>query len=283
MKLGVIDVGGGFRDIYGAGILDVCLEEGISFDLCIGVSAGSANLASFLAGQKGRNYKFYTEYAFRKEYASFSNWLRTKNFVDLDYVYGSLTNSDGEYPLDYDTMMADPAKFYIVCCNALTGETVYWEKSGIARDKYDPLKGSSALPMACLPYPVEGTLCYDGGIADPVPVAKAFAEGCDKVVLILTKPRDTVREQKPDRAAARRIAKRYPKASEQLLLRYKKYNEGVALAQEYERDGRLLLLAPDDCCGLSTLRKTREDIERMYQKGRRDGRAVLSFVAEERT
>lgn len=41
MKYGVIDVGGGLRGIYGAGVLDRCLEEDLRFDLCIGVSAGS--------------------------------------------------------------------------------------------------------------------------------------------------------------------------------------------------------------------------------------------------
>ncbi len=48
MKLGVIDVGGGFRDIYGAGVFDWCLDHDVHFDYCIGISAGSANLASFL-------------------------------------------------------------------------------------------------------------------------------------------------------------------------------------------------------------------------------------------
>ena len=73
MKTGIIDVGGGFRDIYGAGVLDVCLEQGIFFDYCIGISAGSANLASYMARQHGRNYTLYMEYVFRKEYASPEN------------------------------------------------------------------------------------------------------------------------------------------------------------------------------------------------------------------
>ena len=56
MKTGVIDVGGGLRGIYAAGVLDYCMEQGIRFDLGIGISAGSANLASFVACQRGRNY-----------------------------------------------------------------------------------------------------------------------------------------------------------------------------------------------------------------------------------
>lgn len=58
MKYGVIDVGGGLRGIYGAGVLDRCLEEDLRFDLCIGVSAGSANMASYLQASMGGTSPF---------------------------------------------------------------------------------------------------------------------------------------------------------------------------------------------------------------------------------
>ena len=107
--IGVVDVGGGLRGVYGAGVFDTCLDEGIAFDYLIGVSAGSANVASFLAGQKGRNLKFYADYSFRKAYMSFRNLLRRGSYLDLDYIYGdALTNAGGEYPLDYQTMAARP-------------------------------------------------------------------------------------------------------------------------------------------------------------------------------
>ena len=53
MKLGVVDVGGGLRGIYAAGIFDFCIEQNIQFDCCIGVSAGSANITLTLPGKKG--------------------------------------------------------------------------------------------------------------------------------------------------------------------------------------------------------------------------------------
>lgn len=70
MRTAVVDVGGGLRGVYVTGVLDRCLEEGVRFDAGVGVSAGSANIASYLAGQKGRNYQFYAEYSSRKEYMS---------------------------------------------------------------------------------------------------------------------------------------------------------------------------------------------------------------------
>ena len=199
MKTGIIDVGGGFRDIYGAGVLDVCLEQGIFFDYCIGISAGSANLASYMARQHGRNYTFYMEYVFRKEYASPENWLRTRNYVDLDYVYSTLSNSDGENPIDYEAIAANPAEFYVGACDARTGTQVYFDRSYITKDHYDVFKGSSALPVFCKPYMIGDIPCLDGGICDPVPVLKAQGDGCDRIVVILTHPVDFRREQKKDR------------------------------------------------------------------------------------
>lgn len=99
MKTAVVDVGGGMRGIYAAGVLDYCLDQGITFDLGIGVSAGSANISSFVAGQRGRNYPFYTDYPHRKEYMGLHELVRDRAYLNLDYVYGTLSNSDGENPL----------------------------------------------------------------------------------------------------------------------------------------------------------------------------------------
>ena len=123
MKLGVVDVGGGMRGMYTAGVLDYCLEAGIKFDCCIGVSAGSANLISYLAGQHGRNYKFYYEYSFRKKYMGLGNFLFSGSYFNLNYIYGTLANSGGEYPLDYDAYKKNPADFFVVAEDAVSGDT----------------------------------------------------------------------------------------------------------------------------------------------------------------
>ena len=278
MKIGIIDVGGGFRDIYGAGVLDVCMEQGIRFDYCIGISAGSANLASYLSHQPGRSYTFYMEYVFRKEYASLENWLKTRNYVDLDYIYDTLSNSDGENPVDYEAMEKNPAEFLVGACNALTGEPVYFDKSYLRKDHYDIFKASCALPVFCKPYMIGGMPCLDGGICDPIPVDRALDGGCDKVVLILTRPISQPREAKKDRVIADLLSRSYPKAGECMRMRYRTYNDGVARAQALQAQGKVLIIAPDDICGLSTLTKDREKLQRMYDKGVRDAQAIPAFL-----
>ena len=278
-RTALIDVGGGFRAIFGAGVMDRCQEEGITFDHCYGVSAGSANMVSFLAGQHGRNHKFYTEYAFRKEYASFDSYVKHHNFANLDYVYSTLSNHDGEYPVDYEAFAANPTGFTVIACNALDGSAKYFDKSDVHYDDFNIMKPSSAVPVACEPYVIDGVPYFDGGIVDPVPVQKAIDDGYDRIVLVLTRPKDVLREQKRDIAPARILRHSYPAAAERLLNRYATYNDEVALAKEYERDGRVLILAPDDLCGLSTLSKSFEGLELMYRKGYAAAGAIANYLA----
>ena len=277
-KLGIVDVGGGFRGIYAAAVLDTCLELGIHFDLCIGVSAGSANLASYMAGQKGRNKIFYTEYGMRKEYAGMGNFLKKGSYLDLDYIYSTLSDSDGEYPLDYRAILSNPAEFLTVATEAETGRAKYFDKSYLRQDNYDIFKASSAIPFVCKPYEIGGIAYYDGALADPVPIQKAFDMGCDRVVLLLTLPLDTKRSQEQDIKLAKRIRRKYPIAADRLEQRALRYMDDINYARRCELTGKLLIVAPDDTCGVSTLCREPEALLRLYDKGRQDGRKILDFL-----
>ncbi len=281
MKTGIVDVGGGLRGIYAAGVFDYCLDMGIRFDLGIGVSAGSANVSSFIAGQKKRNYPFYTDYPFRKQYMSLRNFLLKKSYLDLDYIYGTLSNSDGENPLDYKSFIKNPMEFLAVATNAQTGEAKYFVKDDLHQNDYSVLKASSAIPFVCHPYEVNGVFYYDGALGDTVPIEKAFEWGCDKVVLLLTKPRDIVRTPDKDIRLAGKIQKKYPKAAERLKQRSDQYNRGIALAKKYEAQGRVLIIAPDDTCGVDTLTKDKKALKRFYEKGYEDAKVIESFLAAE--
>lgn len=280
MKTGIIDVGGGLRGIYAAGVFDRCMDMGVRFDVGIGVSAGSANILAYAVGQRGRNYPFYAEYPFRKEYMSWKNFLWKRSYLDLDYIYGTLSNSEGENPLDFPAIMASSTEFCVVACDAETGAVKYFGKDDIEQDDYSILKASSAIPFVCRPYEVKGRLYYDGALGDPVPIKKAVQMGCDRVVLILSKPKNLLRQPGKDLPLAKRIEKRYPKAAEQLRLRAQRYNNGVDLAKSYEAQGRVLIISPDDTCGVDTLTKDREALKRLYEKGYQDGGTIAAFLPE---
>lgn len=278
MKTGVIDVGGGLRGIYGAGVLDQCLEDGVHFDVGIGVSAGSANVASCLAGQKDRNYSFYHDYSFRKEYMSLGELLRHGNYLNMEYIYGTLSNSDGENPLDYTALAANPAHFFVVAEEAATGGARYFTKEDFSQDCYKPFMASCNIPVINRPYVIDGIGYYDGGLADPVPVDKALAEGCDRLVVILTRPLETQRSSRQDEMLAKLLRRRYPASAEGLMRRAERYNRSVDKAKELARQGRAIIVAPKSIEGMKTLTRDKAALDQLYRYGREDGTAVKKFL-----
>ena len=278
MKTGIIDVGGGLRGIYGAGVLDRCMEQGVKFDCCIGVSAGSANMCSYVAGQHGRNKPFYQEYSFRPEYMSVKNLLRKHSYLDLEYVYGTLSNAGGENPLDFAALMRDPRELYIVAAEAQTGKARYFTKADLRQDDYRPLMASCCIPVVDQPYFIDGVPYYDGGLADPVPLEKAFALSCDRVAVVLTKPVAPERNSRRDAELAKLLQHRYPEAAKGLALRAERYNKAVRQALKLEQQGCVCVIAPDSTEGMATLTKDKQSLEKMYQKGWRDAEKLIRWA-----
>ena len=278
MKTCVIDTGGGLRGIFGAGVLDRCMKDGVVFDLCIGVSAGSANIAAYTAGQQGRNYAFYCDYSFRKEYMSAGNLMKTGSYIGLDYIYRTLSNEDGENPLDYDAISAYPGELKIVATRADSGNACYFGKEDMKRNDYGIICASCAIPAVCRPYTLSGTEYFDGGVADPVPLEYALSLGAEKTVLILTRPLDFVMSDRLETVAGRLLSLRYPEMCAALKKRKILYEEGVKLAKELEKEGKCLIIAPDDCCGVETLTRDKERLDRLYRMGFDKSAKITSYL-----
>lgn len=277
MKTAVIDVGGGMRGMYAAGVLDACMYDDVKFDIAIGISAGSANVCSYIANQLGRNYMFYREYSGRPEYMSFHNYFETGSFINMDYIYSTLSNKDGENPLDFDAFNASDIQMVVVATNAITGKPAYFDRHWLQENQYDIFKASCSIPVVNHPYMIAGVPFFDGALSDPIPLGKAFELGADKVVIILTKPSDIERKPYKDQAVAA-FMRSYLKAAEGLRSRADRYNEVVARAKELEKEGKVLIVAPDDTCGVDTLDRNPNNLHRLYLKGFQDGQKIKEFL-----
>jgi len=276
--VGIIDVGGGMRGAYSSGIYDFLLDQEIEFAYCLGISAGSANLITYLAKQKGRTRRFYSQYSFRREYMSILNFIRSGSYLNLDYIYSTLSNAGGEDPVDYTAFKESTAQFIVGVTDALTGSPHYFTTADIQENRYDVIKASCAVPIACKPYMINGRFYYDGGVSEPVPYQKAFDDGCEQVVVILTRPRDFVRPPLNNIAFYRRMLKQYPETFRALNERYIKYNKAVDILKKYEEEGKALIVAPTDITGMKTLTKDKTAIEKLYQYGYEDGRKIADFL-----
>lgn len=282
-RTGLVVEGGGMKCAYSAAILDRFLDDGIQFDYVIGVSAGSANAASYLGGQRGRNLRFYTDHIHEKNYFGPASLLKTGDLFGLDYIYSTLTNSTGADPLNWPGVLANPAQYEIVATNALTGEPRYFDKSEIHADDYQIIKASCALPAACRPRMVDSIPYYDGGVSDSIPTGRALAQGCDRLVIILSKPRDFVKKPESFRSVYSCLCRSYPKIIELLNKRHLTYAESFARVFALEAEGKALVFAPSRNLPMSTFAMDEAENRRLYELGLQDyqvqRRQLLTFMA----
>lgn len=269
-KLGLIVEGGGMKCAYSAGILDAFIDNNITFDYCIGVSAGSANAASFVAGQRERNLRFYTEHLKRPGYFGLKSFLKTGNLFGLQFIYGELTNSDGPDPLDFKKFRESPCEYYAVATHAKTGTPVYFSKDEMIQDDYRHIMASCALPGACRPIEINGQYYYDGGISDAIPVQKALDDGCDRLVVLLSKPRDFVKTPEKMRFVYRTLCRKYPKTIEALDHRHLMYQKCQGQAFELEKEGTAFLFAPSEHLKMGTYTMDPAIEQQLYELGLKD-------------
>jgi len=275
-KTALLCEGGGQLGVYGVGALRCFFDHGVTFPYYIGVSAAAANLASHLAGHRDRTLRFYAQYAARREYMGLGCWLRGGSFVDLRYVYDTLTGPGGEDPIDFDTLCACTDELRVVLTDAATGRAAYLGNGAFARRECRVLMASCALPVYCRPVALDGRYYFDGGVADSLPVERALAEGCERVVAILNRPPGYIKRPEKGRRFYSLVLREYPEVANALRRRHEGYMRSLRLLEEMEAAGAAALIRPQEALPMHTFtRGPRELIERVCGLGYEDAQRAL--------
>lgn len=280
MKTGLIVEGGGMKCAYSAGVLDGFLDEGISFDYCIGVSAGAANAVSFLAGQRERNLRFYTVHSASPKYFGLRSFVHTGNLFGLDYIYGELSEAGGSDPVDYNAFMENDCEFECVATDAEDGSPRYFSKEDMRADDLTVIKATCALPVASRPVDIEGHLYYDGGVADSIPIERAKEKGCDKVVVILSKPRGYRMTPEAHKPLYRRVLKKYPSVVQTLNHRHEIYNSQMEEILRWETVGKARIFYTPNLESMGTYSTDPKIATMLYKSGIYDAEKRVSEIKE---
>jgi len=277
--IGIIDVSRNITGVYGAGVLDYAADRHISFDYAIGSSAGAANLTAFLAGKAAMSYLFYYDYASRRDYMNLGNLMQDASLIDVDLLYEEAFNVFPDNPFDLDSAHDAIRGFYILAAHAETGRAHYFDIAG-GHPVLPALKASRNIPIVNEPYIVDDIPFYDGYISDPLPYEKAFADGCDKVILILARPVSYRRDKNRDRILSQLMKKRFPLAASRLSSLSVLYNRQVEDALQLQKNGKLLILAPDSFSPVQVLLKDRHRITDLYHRGYQDAAKIEEFLKD---
>ena len=239
---GLILEGGTFRPVFSCGIMDALLEEDIMFPYIIGVSAGIANGVSYVSRQHSRNLEIMRRYRNDKRYMSRRNFFKCRSLFGLDFVYDEIPNK--LLPFDYETFRSYPGKCLVGVTEAESGTAEFLNALECDK-KFTMLRATCALPVFFPAIKMKNKYYYDGGLCVPIPVEQAEKDGCDKFLVVLTRPKGYVKAVgKYDKIGARIVGRKYPKIKERILNRYKDYNKEVKRCEELERQGKAIILRP---------------------------------------
>ena len=50
------------------------------------------------------------------------------------------------------------------------------------------------------------------------------------------------------------------------------------MAKLFARQGKVLIVAPDDTCGVDTLKRDKDNLLRLYEKGYADAQKITGFL-----
>ena len=269
-KLGMVFEGGANRTVFSCGVMDVFLEEHIMPDYFIGVSAGIAFGVSYLSGQKGRNLEVIEKYMPDKRYMGMRHLIdrRKRTFYNIGFVFEEVPNE--LVPFDYDAFQAYPGTVEAAVTNLHTGKAEYLEVPR-GKDMRDTLVASCSLPVMFQPVKIGNHYYLDGGISDSIPFRHALEQGCDKLVVVLTREREYVKTAEKAAGITNRLYHRYPKIVEDMEKRAERYNDDKKELLELEKKGEVFVIAPETTYGVGRTETDAVKLRRLYDEGYRIG------------
>lgn len=266
-KVGIVLEGGAMRGMFTAGILDVMLENGVTVDGVIGVSAGATFGCNFKSKQIGRSIRYNKRFCKDKRYCSLKSLITTGDLYGADFCYNQIPNELDIF--DYETYRKNPVEFYVVASDVEKGIPVYKKLETCDENDLTWMRASASMPMVSTPVKVDGYTLLDGGITDSIPLKYFESIGFDKNIVILTQPKEFVKKKASLVFLMKLFMKKYKKIVEAMAQRHSVYNQETKYVFEKEKTGNVLVICPEKSLGISRTEKDPLELERVYQEGRR--------------
>lgn len=258
--------GGGMRGAFTSGVLDAFLQQQFNpFDLCVGVSSGSTNLANYLAAQQGRTLQIYLDHSLRSEFIQYGRFFKGGDLLDLKWMWDVV---EKEHPLNQSHLFANHPEFYMVLTHAISGEATYIKAS---KDNIlEGLRASSSIPVLTRQaVEVFGEPYFDGGVADALPIHWAAQQNnVSKLMVLRTRPKSYFKvSSKGDQFLAKYMFKQQRGFAQSLLARTQRYNDSVEFVRS-SSEQKILEVCPPDLKNMAgRLSKNKAKIRYSYDVG----------------
>ena len=266
------------RGLFSAGVTDVLMENGITFDGLIGVSAGAAFGCNYKSGQIGRSLRYNTKYCNDPRYCSFGSLIKTGDLFGKDFCYRKLPDELDIF--DKKSFEENPMDFYVVCTDVTTGKPVYKNLNKIENNFYDWMCASASLPLVSRITEIDGRMLLDGGMSDSVPLKFFESIGYNRNIVVLTRPLGYQKKKSPLFPIIKLVMKKHPGMVSAMATRHEMYNETTGYILEKEKAGEIIVLRPPFALPVGRIEKNPEKLREAYNIGRAEAEKNLKKIKE---
>ncbi len=277
-KTALIVEGGGQRGVFSFGITDTFINRNYDpFDIYIGVSNGVAVLCWYLIRETDNNLDKML-YAAKGDYLSYKNIFTGKDILKFHQMY-----EDGErmFKPSMEKIKNNlKGKDYIaVVTDAIEANAEYYS---FGDGEWMPkMIASGTLPfLVKTPSLINGHRKFDGGIADPLPVEKAYELGAKKIIVIRTYEKKFRRKLKPENYIGALFSRKYPKLRKALLEHDKTYNRAIDFINNPPHDCDIVQLCPPEKLKSKRDSKNIEILKADYKIGKRVAEEYLNGLED---
>ena len=283
MKTGLVLEGGAMRGLFSAGVMDVMMEAGITFDGLVGVSAGAAFGCNYKSRQAGRAIRYNKHYAKDWRYCSLWSLLLTGDLFGADYAYHYIPEHEDVF--DKKAFEENPMEFHVVCTDVETGRSVYRRLDVVDYDCYEWIRASASMPLAARMVRLEGLRLLDGGVSDSIPLHYFQEQGYGRNVVVLTQPAGYSKRQNRLMPLIRVALHRHPRFVAAMAARPSMYNAQLAYVCEEERRGSTYVIRPPHDIRIGYVTHDTSVMQAVYELGRTEALrqlpSLLSFLGED--
>ncbi|MDE7396705.1 MAG: patatin family protein [Muribaculum sp.] len=276
IKTGLVLEGGGMRGLFTAGVIDVLMENGITFDGLIGVSAGSSFGCNYKSNQPGRVLRDSLKFRNDPRYMGIMSFILTGNIIGAKFAYHTMPDRLDIF--DRNAFKRNPMEFYVVCTDTQTGEPVYHKIDTVDYQALEWLRASASMPILSRPVKVsDGRLMLDGGISDSIPLKYFQNNEYKRNIVVLTQPRNYQKTKSPGWIF--KILMPYaPKIAEAMSRRHIMYNSQLEYINQQEQHGNTLIIAPEETLPIGRLEMKADKIKQVYNLGRETATSQLPLI-----
>lgn len=278
MKKGLILEGGAMRGMFTAGVTDVMMEQGITFDGAVGVSAGAAFGTNYKSRQIGRTIRYNKRFCNDPRYCGLRSLLTTGNLYNTEFAYRELPLQLDVF--DFETYRSNPMEFYVVCTDVETGEPVYHRYEGTEKSGFDWIRASASMPLVSRIVDIDGKKLLDGGIADAIPLRFFQRIGYGRNVVILTQAADYRKKKTSALPLIRLMYCRYPQLVQAMAQRHDMYNSTLEYIARQEAAGNILVIRPEHPLPVSRVEKNPQKLQEAYDIGRRTAAGQMERIRQ---